>query len=243
MDNLALHRIRRDIRVVKNDKLNELGIHIQKVNDFSVRALIIGPQDTPYEDGFYFFEIEFNDSYPFKPPRVLFKSNMDKIRFHPNLYVNGKVCISILNTWSGPQWTSCQSLKSVLLSLQSIFDDNPLKNEPGYEKSSIHHQIYFCIIKYENIRVCIHELLKTPPKGFEGFIPIIYNHFKERFYNIKNILAKIYELENFKSIMKCGVYGMQSKPDVNKLSEDLDIIYRTINNNVAETAYSCSVLS
>ena len=171
MDNLALHRIRRDIHIVKRDNLNDLGIHIQKINDFMVRALIIGPQDTPYEDGFYFFDIQFTDSYPFKPPHVLFKSNLDKIRFHPNLYVNGKVCISILNTWSGPQWTSCQSLKSVLLSLQSIFDDNPLKNEPGYEKPSIYHQVYYCIIRYENIRANILELMKTTPKGFGDLFP------------------------------------------------------------------------
>ena len=47
-------------------------------------------------------------------------------------------------------------------------------------------------------------------------------------------MAKLQELENFKSIMKCSVYGMQSKPNINKLNEDLDIMYRTVTNNVEE---------
>lgn len=230
MDSLALHRIRRDIRVVQQDELHKMGIHIEKINDFNVRALIIGPSETPYEDGFYFFDIHFNDTYPFKPPHVVFKSNLDKIRFHPNLYINGKVCISILNTWSGPQWTSCQSLKSVLLSLQTIFDNDPLKNEPGYEKSSIYHKEYSAIIAYENIRVCIYELMKSPPKGFEGFVPIMYEHFKDKFSIIKQNMRSLNKMPGFKTSMQCNVYGMQSKPNVNKLTEDLDIMFRTVAN-------------
>ena len=88
--------------------------------------------------------------------------------------------------------------------------------------------------------IYIYSLYVSRKKGFESFIPIIYNHFKDRFSNIKNNLGKLQELENFKSIMKCNVYGMQSKPNISKLNEDLDIMYRTITNNVEETECSCS---
>ena len=44
-------------------------------------------------------------------------TNDGKTRFNPNLYRNGKVCISLLNTWKGEQWTSCQTIESILLSL------------------------------------------------------------------------------------------------------------------------------
>ena len=66
---------------------------------------MIGPENTPYQYGFYLFDIKVPSEYPFKPPIVKFYTQNNKTRFNPNLYINGKVCLSILNTWSGPQWT------------------------------------------------------------------------------------------------------------------------------------------
>ena len=83
------------------------------------------------------------------PPKVIYQTRDGKIRFNPNLYTCGKVCVSILNTWAGPQWTSCQSLKSVLISLQSLLNDKPIQNEPGFEneigdKCKIYNKIIRC---------------------------------------------------------------------------------------------------
>ena len=104
-------------------------------NIFKGYAMIIGPSDTPYQDGFYFFEFNFPYDYPHSPPVLTFLSNGDNIRFNPNLYRNGKVCISLLNTWKGDQWTSCQSISSILLTL-CILNENPLLNEPGITESN-----------------------------------------------------------------------------------------------------------
>ena len=79
--------------------------------------MIVGPSETPYFGGFYFFEFKYPGDYPHSPPEVIYKTNGDNIRFNPNLYVNGKVCISLLNTWRGEQWTSCQTITTVLLNL------------------------------------------------------------------------------------------------------------------------------
>ena len=46
----------------------------------------------------------------------------------------GKVCLSILGTWSGPKWTSIMDITTVLLTLQSLLDENPLHHEPGQRK-------------------------------------------------------------------------------------------------------------
>ena len=51
------------------------------------------------------------------------------VRFNPNLYRNGKVCLSILGTWSGPGWSPVQSISSVLLSIQSLMNTKPYHNE------------------------------------------------------------------------------------------------------------------
>ena len=62
-----------------------------------IHALITGPFDTPYEGGFFYFMIRCPPDYPIRPPRVkLMTTGGGQVRFNPNLYRNGKVCLSIL---------------------------------------------------------------------------------------------------------------------------------------------------
>ena len=61
---------------------------------------------------------------------------MDLTRFNPNFYRNGKVCLSILNTWEGEKWSSCQSIRSILITLQMTMNETPLLNEPGIHEIS-----------------------------------------------------------------------------------------------------------
>ena len=64
---------------------------------FQVHALVIGPRGTPYAGGFFYFLISFTPEYPIKPPHVvLMTTGNGRVRFNPNLYGNGKVCLSIL---------------------------------------------------------------------------------------------------------------------------------------------------
>lgn len=65
--------------------------------DFQIHALITGPFDTPYEGGFFYFVIRCPPDYPIRAPRVkLITTGDNQVRFNPNLYKNGKVCLSIL---------------------------------------------------------------------------------------------------------------------------------------------------
>lgn len=115
-----------------------------------IDALIIGPPDTPYQDGFFHFKLQFPSNYPFRPPRVKFlTTSNEKVRFNPNLYNCGKVCLSILGTWVGPGWLPSQSLSSVLISIQSLLSSKPYHNEPGLEKAVI-NQWYTLLLKVLN---------------------------------------------------------------------------------------------
>ncbi|CAN0078898.1 unnamed protein product, partial [Hapterophycus canaliculatus] len=72
-----------------------------------MRALITGPKGTPYEGGCFEFDILLPPDYPNKPPHVHFiTTGGGRVRFNPNLYNTGKVCLSLLGTWSGPGWNS-----------------------------------------------------------------------------------------------------------------------------------------
>eukprot|EP01026_Neomeris_dumetosa_P045120 TRINITY_DN3821_c0_g1_i2.p1 TRINITY_DN3821_c0_g1~~TRINITY_DN3821_c0_g1_i2.p1 ORF type:complete len:595 (-),score=63.73 TRINITY_DN3821_c0_g1_i2:461-2245(-) len=151
------------------------------------RALIIGPEETPYSCGCFIFDISFPAQYPAVPPKVLLKTTgQGRVRFNPNLYNCGKVCLSLLGTWSGrqgEQWDSnSSSVLQVLISIQSlILVPDPYFNEPGSEMSSSLRQDqsiqYSKNIRMQTMRYAILDMLKNPPPEFSDVIKL---HFKLR---------------------------------------------------------------
>lgn len=76
------------------------------------------PADTPFEDGSFRLTLTFTDAYPNKPPTVRFVSRM----FHPNIYVNGELCLDILQN----RWSPTYDVAAILTSVQSLLNDpNP----------------------------------------------------------------------------------------------------------------------
>lgn len=125
----------KDLENVRELKAHGIYVVTDETDMRRVYALIIGPADSAYEGGLFFFEIRFPDDYPFQSPRVTFMTaDGARTRFHPNLYVEGKVCLSILGTWAGPSWTTTMSLSTVLLSIQALLDNDPLRHEPGWDR-------------------------------------------------------------------------------------------------------------
>ena len=138
MSSLSVKRIKADIKNIVRSKLDNEHIYVwlNDENIYNMKFLVIGPkiEKSPYQGGFYFFDCIIPKNFPLEPPRLKFVTTDGRVRFNPNLYSNGKVCLSILNTWNGPGWTTATTLKMVLLSLQSILHEHPIQNEPGYEK-------------------------------------------------------------------------------------------------------------
>uniref|UniRef100_A0A452ICR9 Ubiquitin-conjugating enzyme E2 Z n=1 Tax=Gopherus agassizii TaxID=38772 RepID=A0A452ICR9_9SAUR len=128
-----------------------------------IHALITGPFDTPYEGGFFLFLFRCPPDYPIHPPRVkLMTTGNNTVRFNPNFYRNGKVCLSILGTWTGPAWSPAQSISSVLISIQSLMTENPYHNEPGFEQERHpgDSKNYNECIRHETIRVAVCDMLE-----------------------------------------------------------------------------------
>jgi len=127
------------------------------------------------------FDIQLPDNYPMQPPHVDFKTGDGRVRFNPNLYVEGKVCLSILGTWSGPSWTTSCNLRTVLVSIQSLLNEHPIQNEPGHEKENgKDDKMYSEIIRYENIAVGVVRMLKNTPAKFSNFRPQMRRIFLQR---------------------------------------------------------------
>ena len=68
------------------------------------------------------------------------------------------VCLSVLNTWKGEGWTSCQTIRSILLTLVTLFHNKPLLREPGVKESSSSFKPYNKIIRYKNIEIAMNSL-------------------------------------------------------------------------------------
>jgi ubiquitin-protein ligase len=217
MSNTAVRRMYTDIKQFQAANLENDGIFCSFNEDdlFDVKAMVVGPKDTPYEDGFYFFRLTFPKNYPFAPPKAVFETRYNtthaKLRFNPNLYANGKVCVSLLGTWSGPQWEPCQSLYSILLAFQTLLVEEPLTNEPGYSKvtpsQAKKHQTYTAMVAFENYRVAILRMLDHPPDGFEAFIPIMQQWTHQRAAAIEARLAKAVEAAPEAKTLECAVYS------------------------------------
>ena len=156
---LWLKRIIKDVAQLHKNPLSDNGIYYihDEENILNGYALIIGPENTLYEYGYYFFHFTFNKNYPVEPPKVSFET-YDKnsyTRFHPNLYRNGKVCLSLINTWQGEGWSSCQTTSSILLTISSILTNNPLIQEPGISINHMDSEPYNNIIRFKNYEVAI----------------------------------------------------------------------------------------
>lgn len=147
-----------------------------------ITFLITGPKDTPYHNGLFEFHAYFPDGYPNVVPQVLINTTDNgRVRFNPNLYANGKVCLSLLGTWSGGQGESwipkLSTLCQVIISIQSlILVDEPYFNEPGYEREIgtkrgiINSKEYNDNIRYETVRVAMLGMLKKPIPAYKMFI-------------------------------------------------------------------------
>lgn len=137
---LSNKRIVNDIAQFIKNGYNDKFIYFDKSNFTEIYSMIIGPKGTPYENGMFFFKIVFPSNYPYSSPKVEFLNKNPNVRIHPNLYSCGKVCLSILGTWAGPSWEPCMSLDTVLQSIQSLLNENPLNNEPAWYNSSIENE-------------------------------------------------------------------------------------------------------
>jgi ubiquitin-protein ligase len=231
MSNLSLKRVMLDMRNFQKANVERDGIycHFNESNLMNVKAMIIGPTETPYTDGFYFFDITFPDNYPMSPPSVIYHTVDGNVRFNPNLYANGKVCLSIINTWDGPKWVPCQSLLSVLLSIQSmILVSDPLRNEPCYYECKERATLdpYNKAVEYENYRIAIGKMLRTPPHGFDVFLPIMRQHFVK---NRDRIIARLTEMKKMKNERyQFGFYAMYTNTNYESLFNDISTLLSEI---------------
>jgi ubiquitin-protein ligase len=206
----TVKRLLNDVKNIITCPLTDHGIYYVHNEDDILRgvAMIVGPSDTPYFGGYYFFDIHFPVDYPHSPPSVFYRTNGDNVRFNPNLYINGKVCISLLNTWRGEQWTSCQTLSTILLNLCTLLCKDPLLNEPGINVCHPDFKKYNKVIEYKNIDVAIMKMFSNPPEDFKIFNPIMKEHLLKNYDSILSFIKEKKRENTLPEIYIINIYNM-----------------------------------
>lgn len=161
--------------------------------------VIIGPKDTPYHNGVFEFHACFPSGYPNSEPKVLIDTTGNgSVRFNPNLYACGKVCLSLLGTWQGQEGESwnkdTSTFLQVLISIQSlILVEEPYYNEPGWErdmhtaKGKKKSFDYNDDIRYYTLKWAILNNMENPPYGFEELSKKHFEFKKEEILETSNL--------------------------------------------------------
>jgi ubiquitin-protein ligase len=228
----TIKRLVKDVKDIYKSPLNDNLIYY-KHNDENVLkgyALLIGSENTPYYGGYYFFSFDFPSNYPFSPPKLTFNSNNDNIRYNPNLYRTGKVCLSILNTWKGEQWSSCQTIRTILLTLCTILNNKPLLNEPGITEQNEEHNKYNEILSYKNIQNNLIGIVEKRYNNLDTFFSLfnddIYENLKKNYSNIRNYLKK--KQKNKTKVIKTTMYSMEVLVDYKELYSNYDSLIKKL---------------
>ncbi len=244
----ATKRIVKEIQDLEQSKdlMKENGIYYyyDESNIKKLYVMIVGPKDSPYEDGFYFFEFTYPDNYPMNPPIAKYmtqgiindeKNNKYNVRFNPNLYTCGKVCLSMLNTWQGPGWVPTNTITNVLFAIQAlVLNENPLENEPGYEdlkgEDAKKYKTYNQVIEYANWKISICNMIEDPPKPFENFKNEMIEHFKKNYEGLKKkINEKKTEYGGNQILVSNSVYRLSCLINFDQVLERMENIYK---NNI-----------
>ena len=157
LPDFVVKRIMNDIKEFHNSPPDGIHLEYDDQDISNMVALIEGPEGTPYEGGMFLFKIWFTTTYPYNPPKVKFlTTGSGQVRFNPNLYACGKVCLSILGTWQGPPWAPSMTLGHLLMSIQSLLNEAPFHNEPAFHdqtKHKVESGHYNEYVEHETLRI------------------------------------------------------------------------------------------
>ncbi|KAJ3526987.1 hypothetical protein NM688_g8188 [Phlebia brevispora] len=187
-----LHLIK-ELAVMATSLPTGVWVRVDEVRNDALKIMIAGPEGTPYEGGLFEFDCFLPLEYPHKPPLMhLRTTGGGTVRFNPNLYNSGKVCLSLLGTWPGrpeEQWSSKSTLLQVLVSIQSmILVELPYFNEPGYGQAKASHPgsiEYNKTASANTVRWAMIEWLKDEHRN-GMWADVISSHFNIRGAKIRN---------------------------------------------------------
>ena len=145
---------------------------------------------------------------------------------HPNFYRNGKVCLSLINTWKGDQWTGCNTISSLLNTIATRFTKNALLHEPGVNLIRNKKEVadYDTCIEFQNLNTAILNIVlkKKSQNYFNGLDKIFENEIKNNFkINFEKIKEKIEGKKNKIFEIYVSKYNMSETINYGNLQNEI----------------------
>jgi len=134
-DGQRLRRIQKEHKILRSSLPDGVYVRTWESSLDLIRVLMLGPLGTPYEHAPFLFDLHLDSSFPFEPPKAFFHSWTDGTEpANPNLYTNGKICLSLLGTWPGDERNETWSSKSTILQIIVSILGLVLVKEPYFSK-------------------------------------------------------------------------------------------------------------
>jgi len=141
MSQFASNLLKKQLKELKTHPVEGFTVDLKDdSNIMEWNVYILGPPETAYEGGVFKASMIFHNEYPTQPPKLKFLSEF----WHPNVYVDGTVCISILHPpiddpTSGERieerWSPAQSVETILLSVISLLSDPNISSPANVDAS------------------------------------------------------------------------------------------------------------
>ncbi|XP_054582370.1 ubiquitin-conjugating enzyme E2 L3-like [Eptesicus fuscus] len=129
----ASRRLVKELEEIRKSGMKSFrNIQVDEANVLTWQGLLV-PDNPPYDKGAFRIEINFPSEYPFKPPKVTFKTKI----YHPNIDEKGQVCLPVL---SAERWKPATKTGQVIQSLVALVNDpqpeHPLRADLAEEFST-----------------------------------------------------------------------------------------------------------
>eukprot|EP00483_Globobulimina_turgida_P004647 UN04656 len=112
---MSLRRLSKESQEMANEGSEMISAGPVGDDFYRWQAMIMGPPNSPYENGIFLLDMNFPQDYPFKPPKVKFVTKV----YHSNINDKGGICLDLLKD----NWSPAIKISQLLLSIQSLFTD------------------------------------------------------------------------------------------------------------------------
>ncbi|KAG2210187.1 hypothetical protein INT46_009996 [Mucor plumbeus] len=125
-------RILNEIADVNDDETAPLHVYVpDDANIYNLLGSIVGPRDTPYQDGIFLLEIKLHENHPFAPPNIKFITKV----YHPNVSSQtGAICLDVLKS----NWSPAMTLRITLMSIQALLDAPDASSPQDFQVAKVY---------------------------------------------------------------------------------------------------------